>query len=244
MADICCTVSLPEVLFGAMEAYFELNGNFDRKARRLVDLCMDKMDSFNSLAVYVSGIREYQNFLSTVFNRKRTDITLLIKRSYWDRVCRVQNEHNICCGDIFRLILASLLFHSGTVALPLEKLSRTFVSERHAYTYNTVLTRPVAGLLQETEKTRLPIYRETIVRASQCYFSAVPDALPTEIPEEQYRFDNGITGWSRQAVSGSLEMRAYFHWLKRSTGKPLSTVIAHTVYSFLQKLWEVSPDET
>jgi hypothetical protein len=55
--------------------------------------------------------------------------------------------------------------------------------------------------LQETEKTRLPIYRETIVRASQRYFSAVPDALPTEIPEEQYRFDNGITGWSRQAVS-------------------------------------------
>jgi hypothetical protein len=243
MVDIFCTVTLPEILFEAMGVYCEPNGNFDRKARCLVDLCMDKIDSFNSLAVYVPGIREYQNFLSTVFNKKRTDITLLIKRSYWDRVCRVRNEHNIDCGDIFRLILASLLFHSGTVALPLEKLSRTFISERHAYTYNTFLTQPVAGLLQETEKTRLPIYRETIVRASQCYFSAVPDALPAEIPEEQYRFDNGTTGWSRQAISGSLEMRAYFHWLKRSTGKPLATVIAHTVYSFLQKLWEVSPDE-
>jgi hypothetical protein len=246
MADIFCTVrkiSLPNVLFEAMGTYFELNGNFDYKARHLVNLCMDKIDSFNSLAVYVSGIREYQNFLATVFNKKTQAITLFFRPAYWERVCRVQNEHNIGCGDIIRLILASLLFHSGRTALPLKKLSRLFISERQAYTYNTVLTQPVAGLLQETEKTLLPVNRETIIRASHCYFSAVPEDVPLPIPEERYRVDNGTTGWSRQTVSGSLEMKAYFHELKQSTGTSLSAVIAHAMYSFLQKLREVSSNE-
>jgi hypothetical protein len=226
-----------------METYFELSGTFDYKARHLVDLCMDNMDSFNSLAVRVSGIREYQKFLSVIFNKKTTAVTLFFRRSYWERVCRVQNEHNIGCGDIIRLILASLLFHSGGIALPLEKLSRLFISERHAYAYNMLLTRPVSGLLRETEKTLLPVNREAVIRASHAYFSAVPEDLPLPIPEERYRIDNGTTGWSRQTVSGSLEMKTYFHELKRSTGKSLSTVIAHTVYPFLQKLREVSPDE-
>jgi hypothetical protein len=246
MADIFSTVrkiALPVELFEAVELYFELNGTFDYKARHLVDLCMDKMDSFNSLAAYVSGIRGYQNFLSTVFNRKTRAVTLFFKRSYWERVCRVQNEHNIGCGDIFRLILASLLFNSGRIALPLEKLSRLFISERQGYIYNTFLTRQVAGLLRETEKTLLPINREAVIRAAHCYFSAVPDALPLAIPDDRYRVDNETTGWSRQTVSGSLEMKAYLHRLRQSTGKSLSAVIAHTACSFLEKLREGPSDE-
>jgi hypothetical protein len=246
MADIFSTVrkiALPAVLLETMGVYFEQHGNFDYKARHLVDLCMDKMDSFNSLAVYVSGMREYQNFLSTIFNRKTQDITLFFKRDYWRRVCRVQNEHNIGCGDIIRLILASLLFHSGRIALPLEKLSRLFISERQAYVYNTFLTRQVSGLLREAEKTLLPINREAVIRAAHCYFSAVPDALPLVIPEDRYRVDNETTGWSRQTVSGSQEMKAYFHRLKQSTGTSLSAVIAHTAYSFLQILKEGPSNE-
>jgi hypothetical protein len=245
MADIFSTVrkiTLPVALFEAVELYFEQNGNFDYKARHLVDLCMDTMDSFHSRAVYVSGIRGYQKFLSTVFSRKTRAVTLFFKRSSWERVCLVQNEHNIGCGDIFRLILASLLFTSGTIALPLEHLSRLFISERQGYVYNTLLTRQVAGLLRETEKTLL-VNREAVIRAAHCYFSAVPDALPLVVPEDRYRVDNETTGWSRQTVSGSLEMKAYLHRLKQSTGKSLSAVIAHTAYSFLEKLREGSSDE-
>lgn len=246
MADIFSTVrkiALPVVLLETMEVYFEQRGNFDYKARHLVDLCMDKMDSFNSLAVYVSGIREYHNFLSTIFNRKTQAVTLFFKRDYWRRVCRVQNEHNIGSGDIIRLILASLLFNSGAIALPLEKLSRLFISERQAYVYNTFLTREASGLLGETEKTLLPVNREAVIRAAHCYFSAVPDALPLSIPEDRYRVDSETTGWSRQTISGSLEMKAYLWRLKESTGKSLSAVTAHTVYSFLQKLREGPSDE-
>jgi hypothetical protein len=73
VADIFYTVrkiSLPAVLLETMELYFEQRGNLDYKARHLVDLCMDKMDSFNFLAVKVSDIRGYHHFLSTVFNKK------------------------------------------------------------------------------------------------------------------------------------------------------------------------------
>jgi hypothetical protein len=245
MADIFYTVrkiALPVILLDAMERYFIQNGNPSYKAHHLVDLCMDKVDAFDSLAVYVSDILEYQNFLATVFNTKTTTITLFFKQAYWERMCHIQNEHNIGCGDIVRLILASLLFNSGTIVLPLERLSRIFISERKAYTFNTVLTRPVAGILKETEKTLLPINRETIIRASHCYFSAVPDVLPELIPEARYRVDNDTSGWSRQTITGSLEMKTYFRQLKQSTGKPLSVVIAHTTHSFLQKLREVQAD--
>jgi hypothetical protein len=242
VADIFYTVRkivLPEALLTVMKRYFGQTGNSDYKARHLVDLCMDTVDAFDTLAVYVSNLLEYQNFLSTVFNTKTTSITLFFKRDYWERMLRIQNEHNIGCGDIVRLILASLLFTSGTITLPLERLSRIFISGRQGYTYNMILTRPVAGLLLETEKTWLPINREVIIRASHCYFSAVPDALPVSIPEAWYRVDNETTGWIRQTVTGSQEMKAYFHRLKQSTGKPLSVIIAHSTYSFLKKLREV-----
>jgi hypothetical protein len=246
MADLYSTVRkimLPSAMLAAIGRRHARNGIFDCTASRLVNLCMDSLDSFNSLAVRVSGIRGYQEFLATAFNKKTAAVILFFRREYWERVCLVQNRHNIGCGDIVRLILASLLFDSGGIALPLERLSRLFVSERTEYAYNTVFTRPVAGLLRETETARLPMRREAIMRAAHCYFSAVPDALPLPIPEERYRIDSGTTGWSRQTVSGSREMKAFLHGLKQSTGASLATVIAHTTYSFLQKLREAAPDE-
>jgi hypothetical protein len=246
MADSSCTIRkivLPVPLLEKTGRYFRERGEADYKARHLVDLCMASVDSFPALAVRVSGIRGYQNFVATVFHTRTTAVTLFFKHGYWERICRVQNALNIGCGDVVRLTLASLLFNSGTIALPLEKLSRLFISERQAYTYNMLLTRPVAGLLKETEQTLLPVNREALIRASHCYFSAVPDALPVSIPETRYRVDNGTTGWSRQTVTGSLEMKTYFRRLKESTGTSLSVVIAHTAYSFLEQLREARTDE-
>jgi hypothetical protein len=246
VADISGTVRkivLPVPLLEKTGRYFGERGEAHYKARHLVDLCMDTLDSFDSLAVKAAGIRGYQDFLATVFNKQTAAVTLFFKPGSWERVCRVQNQHNIGCGDIFRLLLASRLFNAGTVALPLERLSRLFISGRQEYTYNMVLTGPVARLLEETERALLPINREAVIRASHCYFAAVPDALPVPIPEARYRVDSGTAGWSRQTMSGSLEMKAYFHSLKQTTGKPLAALIAHTAYSFLQKLREDSPDE-
>jgi hypothetical protein len=246
VADISYTVrkiTLPVPLLRKIGPYFTENGVTPYKAHHLVDLCIGNVDAFNSLAVYVSDILEYQNVLSTVFNTQTTTMTLFFKHAYWERICRIQNEHNIGCGDIVRLILASCLFNSGPIVLPLEKLSRLFISERKAYTYNMLLTRPVAGLLQETERTILPINREAIIRASHCYFSAVPDTLPVPIPVGRYRIDSETTGWSRQTITGSLEMKAYFHRLKESSGNSLSVIIAHITYSFLEQLREVSAND-
>lgn len=246
MADISCTVrkvALPEILLQQIGRYLEQNGVSRFKAHHVVNICMNRIAAFNSLAVYVSGIQEYQRFLSLVFNKATAPITLFFRREYWEKICRIQNEHNIGCGDIIRLVLASLLFHSGTIALPLEQLSRLFITERKAYTCNLMLTRPVAELLSETEKTTLPVNREVIMRASHCYFSHVPEALPGLIPESTYRVDNAATGWSRQTVAGSLEMKSYFLRMKQAAGKPLSIVIAHTAYSFLNQLREVSGHE-
>jgi hypothetical protein len=245
VADIFSTVRkivLPVPLLERTGRYLAEKGELHYKARHVVNLCMDRIDAFNSLAVCVSDMAEYCRFLSTAFNTNTTALTLFFKPDYWERMLRVQNELNIGCGDITRLILASLLFDSGSIALPLERLSRLFISERSEYVYNTVLARPTAELLLETEKTTLPINREAIIRAAHCYFSVVPDALPAAIPEALHRVDNKATGWMRQTVAGSLEMKAAFHSLKQETGKPLSMVIAHTTYSFLQQMKEAWTD--
>jgi hypothetical protein len=245
VADIFSTVRkivLPVPLLERTERYFAENGELRYKARHVVKLCMDRIDAFNSLAVRVSDMAEYGRFLSTAFNTNTAPLTLFFKPDYWERALRVQNEHNIGCGDITRLILASLLFDSGSIVLPLERLSRLFISERSEYVYNTVLARPAAELLLETEKTALPINREAMVRAAHCYFSAVPDALPSAMQESLHRVDNKATGWIRQTVAGSREMKAYFHRLKQTTGKPLAMVIAHTAYAFLQQLREARTD--
>jgi hypothetical protein len=245
VADIFSTVRkvvLPVPLLEQAGRRLLGSGESGCKARQVVDLCMEQVDSFNSLAVCVSDMAAYQQFLSTALNTNTAAITLFFKPAYWERMLRVQNEHNIGCGDIARLILASLLFNSGSIALPLERLSRLFVSGRSDYAYNTVLARPVATLLLETEKTALPINREAVIRAAHCYFSVVPDELPAAIHETLHRVDNEATGWIRQTVAGSMEMKAYFHGLKQATGKSLATVIAHTAYSFLQKLREAQAD--
>jgi hypothetical protein len=245
VADSFSTVRkivLPVPLLEKAGRLLQENGELHYKARHVVELCMDRVDAFNALAVRVSDMAEYCDFLFTAFNTNTVALTLFFKPDYWERMLRVQNEHNIGSGDITRLILASLLFKSGSIALPLERLSRLFVSERSEYVYNAVLARPAAELLLEMERTVLPINREAIIRAAHCYCSAVPDALPAAIPEALHRVDNQATGWIRQTVAGSLEMKAYFHSLKQTSGKPLSMVVAHTAYSFLQQLREARTD--
>jgi hypothetical protein len=243
VADISCTVrkaALPEVLLQEIDRHIEQPGAARLRARYAVDVCMERIERFNSLAVYVPDIREYHRFISLIFNKQTTALSLFFSREKWEKMCRIQNEHNIGCGDIVRLVFASLLFHSGKIALPVEQLSRLFFTERQAYTFNLTLARPVAELLSDSEQTMRPVNREVITRAAHCYFSHVPEALPEGIDESRYRIDNAATGWSRQTVTGSREMKSYFRGLKESRGKPLATVIAHTVYSFLNQVREAA----
>jgi hypothetical protein len=242
MSDVFYTVrklALPIPLLNQTEYLLKQRGELNCTSHHIVDLCMDKADDFNSLALYVSDTCTYSNLLSTVFCKKTVTIALFFKQNYWERICTIQNELNIGTGDVVRLILATYVFNSGTIALPLKELSRIFLSGRQVYRYNTILTEQVAGLLSETEKVILPMNREAIIRASHYYFTNGLGSLPKTIPEEKYRIDNSTTGWYRQTVTGSIEMKSYFNQIKETTGKTLAIAIAHATYSFLEQLREV-----
>lgn len=246
MADIAYTVRkvvLPVALLEETKTLLKHKGCSEVGAHHIIDLCLEKLDSFSSLAVRVSDISGYRNFLNTVFSGRAAKIIFYLNARSWDRFLAVQNAYNIGVGDIVRLILGSYLFPSGQISFSLRELSELFISEKRAYKFNLVLTKPVAAFLSETGKKILPINREVIIRAAHHYFSKGMRERERPFQKERYHIDNTTVGWTRLTVTGSLAMRDYFQREKESTGKTLGIVMAHTIYSFLEDLREVNHDE-
>jgi hypothetical protein len=134
-----------------------------------------------------------------------------------------------------RLFICSYLFPSGNVALPLKDLAAVF-TERKAYQYNLLLTRPVMDLLGDTEGHGLSVNREVIIRAAHFYYACGLGEKPPLENEALHRVDNATTGWSRLTVMGSLAMKNHYLAEKKHTGKTLAMLISHTLYSFLNAM--------
>jgi hypothetical protein len=75
---------------------------------------------------------------------------------------------------------------SGRAALPLNGLATAF-TERKAWQYNSMLTRPVMEFLEDTGKHGLSVNREVIVRAAQYYYASGPGEKPPLADEALHR---------------------------------------------------------
>jgi hypothetical protein len=223
-------------LLDKIKAYAASRGEKTFKARVLVDLLMAKVPVFNQEAVYLPSRTAYQEYLTTVFSRKTESAILCFSGDKWERINALQNRLNISTGDFIRLVAGSYLYPSGPFAVSLTNLATVFAAERRSYQYNLVLTRPVMDMLSRLEGSSLPINREVIIRAAHHYYASGLGTKPPLSNETRYRIDNETTGWSRITISGSQAMKQYYFREKKQTGKPLGTLISHTLYSFLGEM--------
>jgi hypothetical protein len=161
------------------------------------------------------------------------------KPGYWEELNALQNRLNISTGDLMRLFICSYLFPTGKAALSLKDLAAVF-TERKAYQYNILLTRPVMELLNNTDQHGLSVNREVIIRAAHFYYTSGLGEKPPLVNETLHRVDNTTTGWSRLTVMGSLAMKNYYLAGKKHTGKTLGVLISHTLYSFLNDIYRES----
>jgi hypothetical protein len=238
MDDVYATVrkvALPRPVIEKTRVYLASRGIDPGKARHITGLCMEKLDAFETLAAHVSLPGDYGNLLSTVFSSDTVPVTFFFNPANWERIRAVQTRHNIGAGDIVRLILASYLFPSGRIALPLIELAQRFIAGKQDYLYNCLLTRLVNGILTGASGER-GVNRETMIRAASYFYEKRIGSLPAPVPEDRYRVTSSTTGWSRITVSGSLFMRDYYHREKEKSGIPRGILIPHTVYSFLTGL--------
>jgi hypothetical protein len=229
-------LTLPRRLFEKAKALAAAQGEVVFQPHVLVDLLMKKLDYFDSLAVCISSIGEYQEFLTTLFSDETDHIMIFFTGANWERLLPVQTRYNISTSDVMRLVLGSYLYPSGKAAFPLPNLAEIFLTERTAYQYNVVLKEPVTNLLRHIEKSILPLNRETIIRAAHFYFESGFGEKKNIIDDELYRMDNKATGWSRMTICGSQAMKRYFLNEKAKTRKTLGIVMSHTLYSFLSDL--------
>lgn len=241
MADILYTVrkvALPVNLLDKIREYFKRKGILKVKAHHIVNLCMEKLEAFDDLAVRVSDIVGYKDFLATVFSPQNERITLFFKPTYWEEILVFQNRLNIGAGDIVRLLLGSCLFSHGSIEFPLATLSKLFISERQSYQYNLVLPKSITELLVHVEKNILPINRGMLFRAAHCYFASSLGTIPKPIPEAHYLIDNATVGWSRITMSGSIAMKDFFLQEKNTSRTTLGIIMGHVIHSFLTDLKE------
>jgi hypothetical protein len=208
-----------------------LRGDRCFKPHVLVDLVMNRIKEFDPAAVYVSGPDDFREFLTTAWSSETESMVFCFKPSYWEELNALQNRLNISTGDLMRLFLCSYLFPSGKAALPLNGLAAAF-TERKAWQYNIMLTRPVMDFLEGAGKHGLSVNREVIIRAAQYYYASGLGDKPPIADEALHRVDNATTGWSRLTVMGSIAMKNYYLTEKKRTGKPLGVLMSHTLYSF------------
>jgi hypothetical protein len=245
MADINYTVRrvvLPVSLLDGIKTYLDLKEKNELKAHHLLELCIKKINSFDEEAVRVTGIAGYREFISTVFSEKSKQVVFFFKKAYWNAFLAIQGRLNIGAGDVVRLLLSTYLFPSGETTLPLSELADIFINGKQDYQYNLMITKPVSDLLSASINAQCLVNRETIIRASQYYFSKGLGIVPS-IPLERYRITNTTTGWSRLTVSGSHKMKEYFQAEKRKTGKSIGLLMVHTIHSFLSIGRGINGDE-
>jgi hypothetical protein len=228
-------VTLPVPLIEKIKARAMPDGERQFKPRVIVNLVMRRIKEFDDAAVYLSGRDDFKDFLSTAWSGRTQSIVFCFKPGYWEELNALQNRLNISTGDLLRLFICSYLFPSGKLALPLKDLAAVF-TERKAWQYNILLTRPVAELLGNTEQYGLPVNREVIVRAAHFFYTSGMGEKPPLTDEALYRVDNTATGWSRLTVMGSTAMKNYYQAGKKQTGKPLGVLISHTLHSFLNDM--------
>jgi hypothetical protein len=205
------------------------------KPRAVVNLVMERIKEFDTAAVYVSGPADFKEFLATAWSGETESMVFCFKPGYWEELNALRNRLNISAGDLLRLFICSYLFPSGKTALYLKDLAAAF-TERKAYQYNILLTRPVMELLSDTGKHGLDVNREVVIRAAHCYYASGPGKKPPLENESLHRVDNTATGWSRLTVMGGIAMKNYYLAEKKRTGKTLAVLISHTLYSFLNDM--------
>jgi hypothetical protein len=226
-------VSLPIPLLEKVKA--ALCGDRCFKPHVVVDLVMNRIREFDTAAVYVSGPDNFREFLAAAWSRETESMVFCFKPGYWEELNALQNRLNISTGDLIRLFICSYLFPSGKATLPLKDLAAVF-TERKAYQYNLLLTRPVMELLSNSNQHGLSVNREVIIRAAHFYYASGLGEKPPLENETLHRVDNTATGWSRLTVMGSLAMKNYYLAEKKHTGKSLAVLISHILYSFLNDM--------
>jgi hypothetical protein len=228
-------VSLPIPLIEKIKARAMRGGERYFKPHVIVDLVMKRIQDFDTAAVYVSGAQGFKEFLATAWASETESLVFCFKPEYWEAVNSLQNRLNMSTGDLVRLFICSYLFPSGKTALPLKDLASVF-TERKAWQYNIMLTRPVMERLDGAGKHGLSVNREVIIRAAQYYYASGLGDKPPLADEALHKVDNTATGWSRLTVMGSIAMKNYYLAGKKQTGKTLAVLISHTLYSFLRDM--------
>jgi hypothetical protein len=217
-------VSLPIPLLEKVKARTLLNGERCFKPHAIVDLVMERIKEFDITAVHVSDAGGFRDFLSTAYSSETESMVFCFKPRYWEELNALQNRLNISTGDLMRLVICSCLYPSGKTALPLKDLAAVF-TERKAYQYNLLLTRPVMELLSNSARHGLSVNREVIIRAAHFYYASGLWVKPPLENEPLHRVDNTATGWSRLTVMGSLAMKNYYLDGKKRTGKTLAVLM-------------------
>jgi hypothetical protein len=211
-------VTLPIPLIEKVKARAALYGERCFKPHVIVDLVMKRIKDFDAAAVYISGSDGFREFLATAYSNETESMVFCFKPDYWEELNALQNRLNISTGDLMRLFICAYLFPSGKTALPLKNLAAAF-TERKAYQYNILLTRPVMELLSNTDQHGLAVNREVIIRAAHFYYTSGLKEKTPLVNEALHRVDNTTTGWSRLTVMGSLAMKDYYRAEKKHTGK-------------------------
>jgi hypothetical protein len=196
---------------------------------------MKRINEFDDASVYISSPDDFREFLTTAYSSETESMVFCFKPGYWEELNALQNRLNISTGDLMRLFICSCLFPSGKTALPLKDLAAAF-TERKAWQYNLLLTRPVMELLSNSGQQGLSVNREVIIRAAHFYYASGLGEKPSLENESLHRVDNTATGWSRLTVMGSLAMKNYYLAEKKRTGKSLGVLISHALCSFLNDI--------
>jgi hypothetical protein len=205
---------------------------FSRRA--IADLIAGALSDFERASVRFHSFSGFEKYIAALFSKKDRRLTLYFRDDVWEDLRRCQRAFDVDMGSFMRLMLSSHCFSWGRLALPVKGVALT-MCRRAGCQYTIALTREVASLLRETQKSRLPVSVGSIVRAAYLFHAGFGREPPIA-DGGLYRVDNTKTGWERTSFCCGAFIKRRIDRDRKLTRLPVPVVVSHTLYSFLQEL--------
>jgi hypothetical protein len=202
--------------------------------RILADLIVDRLPDFERSSIRFLSLSCFEEYIITLFSKKDRGLTLYFRDDVWENLRRSQRALAVDMGSFLRLALSSYCFSHGALSLPVKEIVLT-MCRRDSRQYSIVLTKEVASLLRETQKSRLPLSVGSIVRAAYLFRAGFGRETPPA-DAALHRVASSKTGWERTSFRCGLFIKSLIDKERARFRLPIPVLVSHALYSFLLEL--------
>jgi hypothetical protein len=205
------------------------DGPFRRKTLAAVNA---RLPGFENNNLFVSSPGDYLRLVSFVFSKDTGRVWTGFNDSELDALRDVTDSYGAERSKLYSLFLCSFVFSSGASPIPAGDFL-SCLSGKPDYAYQLLVTADILKLHAGACRRYGPLSLTALIRAAVFYFRFVAPGQFHVTEEPEVTVTGASAGWKKFFVRGSNDFKNCLFDMKRSTGKPVGSILGNAAYRFL-----------